>query len=64
MTPVVILSDGYVANGAEPWRIPKLSDLPPIPVTHPEPPGRRDLSTPIRETSDWLVLGRFPARQV
>jgi 2-oxoglutarate/2-oxoacid ferredoxin oxidoreductase subunit alpha len=37
MTPVVILSDGYVANGAEPWRIPKLSDLPQIPVTHPEP---------------------------
>ena len=38
MTPVVLLSDGYVANGAEPWRIPELSELPEIPVQHPEPP--------------------------
>lgn len=28
MTPVVILSDGYLANGAEPWRLPKVEDLP------------------------------------
>jgi 2-oxoglutarate ferredoxin oxidoreductase subunit alpha len=27
-TPVVILSDGYLANGSEPWRIPAVSDLP------------------------------------
>jgi len=27
-TPVVILSDGYLANGSEPWRIPELSSLP------------------------------------
>ena len=27
-TPVIILSDGYLANGSEPWRIPDLSDLP------------------------------------
>lgn len=35
MTPVIFLSDGYIANGSEPWRIPKFSDLPPIKVTHP-----------------------------
>ncbi|MCL4113278.1 UNVERIFIED_CONTAM: hypothetical protein GTU68_007608 [Idotea baltica] len=35
MTPVVLLSDGYIANGAEPWRVPKVSDLTPINVTHP-----------------------------
>jgi len=35
MTPVFVLSDGYIANGAEPWSIPKLSDLPPIKVVHP-----------------------------
>jgi 2-oxoglutarate/2-oxoacid ferredoxin oxidoreductase subunit alpha len=29
-TPVVILSDGYIANGAEPWLIPDLSAIPPI----------------------------------
>jgi len=37
MTPVVILSDGYIANGAEPWRIPQFEDLPEIPVEHPGP---------------------------
>lgn len=30
MTPVVYLSDAFLANGAEPWRIPALEDLPPI----------------------------------
>ena len=30
MTPVIFLSDGYIANGAEPWRFPKSSDLAPI----------------------------------
>ncbi|MDA8563152.1 2-oxoacid:acceptor oxidoreductase subunit alpha [Mariniblastus sp.] len=37
MTPVMILSDGYIANGAEPWRIPDISDLPEIKVEHPGP---------------------------
>jgi len=32
MTPVILLSDGYLANGAEPWRIPAVEALPPIPV--------------------------------
>lgn len=32
MTPVIFLSDGYIANGAEPWRFPKSDDLQPIPV--------------------------------
>ncbi|MGH8921195.1 MAG: hypothetical protein ACRD0H_23155, partial [Actinomycetes bacterium] len=31
-TPVVLLSDGYLANGAEPWRLPEVSDLPDISV--------------------------------
>ncbi|HFA47955.1 MAG TPA: 2-oxoacid:acceptor oxidoreductase subunit alpha [Bacteroidetes bacterium] len=30
MTPVVLLSDGYIANGSEPWRFPKEKDLPVI----------------------------------
>jgi 2-oxoglutarate ferredoxin oxidoreductase subunit alpha len=33
MTPVIFLSDGYIANGAEPWRFPKTADLKPINVT-------------------------------
>ena len=32
MTPVIFLSDGYIANGAEPWRYPQSIDLPPIEV--------------------------------
>ena len=33
MTPVILLSDGYIANGAEPWKFPKVEDLPKIPVS-------------------------------
>lgn len=33
MTPVVFLSDGYIANGAEPWKYPTSAQLAPIPVT-------------------------------
>jgi 2-oxoglutarate/2-oxoacid ferredoxin oxidoreductase subunit alpha len=32
MTPVMLLSDGYIANGAEPWKFPKADDLPEIKV--------------------------------
>ncbi|MEX6688472.1 2-oxoacid:acceptor oxidoreductase subunit alpha [Danxiaibacter flavus] len=32
MTPVIFLSDGYIANGAEPWKFPQSSDLAPIEV--------------------------------
>jgi 2-oxoglutarate ferredoxin oxidoreductase subunit alpha len=39
MVPVIILSDGYLANGAEPWRIPELSDIPEIPVTFATDPA-------------------------
>ena len=30
MTPVILLTDGYIANGSEPWKIPDVSDLPKI----------------------------------
>jgi 2-oxoglutarate ferredoxin oxidoreductase subunit alpha len=39
MTPVVLLSDGYIANGAEPWMVPDVSKLPKISVTHPTANG-------------------------
>lgn len=32
MTPVILLSDGYIANGAEPWKFPSAKDLQPIDV--------------------------------
>ena len=35
MTPVIYLSDGYLANSAEPWKLPALESLPKITVQHP-----------------------------
>jgi 2-oxoglutarate ferredoxin oxidoreductase subunit alpha len=59
MVPVIILSDGYLANGAEPWRIPTAEEIPPIPVkfeTNPEGffPYRRDPQTLARP---WAIPG-------
>jgi len=59
MTPVFFLSDGYLANGAEPWRVPNLKDLPDIRVrfhTDPETfqPYRRDPKTLARP---WAIPG-------
>ncbi|MGQ9823056.1 MAG: 2-oxoacid:acceptor oxidoreductase subunit alpha [Thermogutta sp.] len=59
MTPVMILSDGYLANGAESWRIRDLSEYEPIPVRHPGPetqeflPYRRDE----RLARPWAIPG-------
>jgi 2-oxoglutarate ferredoxin oxidoreductase subunit alpha len=39
MTPVFVLSDGYLANGAEPWLIPNVAELPHISVKHPTEPN-------------------------
>ncbi|MGE4219093.1 MAG: 2-oxoacid:acceptor oxidoreductase subunit alpha [Alphaproteobacteria bacterium] len=40
MTPVIMLTDGYIANAAEPWRIPDVDTLEPFPVTfHTETEG-------------------------
>ena len=59
MVPVIVLSDGYLANGAEPWRIPEVSELPEIPVrfeTNPEnfQPYRRDPESLARP---WAIPG-------
>ena len=59
MTPVFYLSDGYIANGAEPWKIPQLSELPPMKqVLRQDPTGflpyERDEQTLARP---WAVPG-------
>jgi len=38
MTPVMLLSDGYLANAAEPWKIPQADSLPSFTVTHYDDP--------------------------
>src|SRR3979490_2155512 len=62
MVPVILLSDGYLANGAEPWCIPDAADIPEIPVhfaTEPNSPAgylpyKRDPQTLARP---WAVPG-------
>jgi 2-oxoglutarate ferredoxin oxidoreductase subunit alpha len=59
MVPVIILSDGYLANGAEPWRIPSVDEIPGFPVrfaTDPEGflPYKRDPETLARP---WAIPG-------
>lgn len=59
MVPVILLSDGYLANGAEPWKIPTVADLPEIPVhfeTNPAGfhPYRRN---PVTLARPWAVPG-------
>jgi 2-oxoglutarate ferredoxin oxidoreductase subunit alpha len=59
MVPVIILSDGYLANGAEPWQVPAVEDLPSFPVkfrTEPDGflPYARDPQTLSRP---WAVPG-------
>src|SRR5947209_1132206 len=59
MVPVIVLSDGYLANGAEPWRIPNLAEIPQIPVhfvTDPQGflPYKRDPQTLARP---WAIPG-------
>lgn len=39
MTPVIVLTDGYLANGAEPWLIPDINKLPSIEIQHPTGPN-------------------------
>jgi 2-oxoglutarate ferredoxin oxidoreductase subunit alpha len=41
-TPVVILSDGYLANGSEPWRLPAVSELPDLRVAFATEPNALD----------------------
>ena len=59
-TPVYLLSDAYLANGAEPWRIPDVSSLEPIPVDfatagdEPFLPYKRDPETLARP---WAIPG-------
>ena len=41
-TPVIVLSDGYLANGAEPWRLPELGQLEPIEPDFATAPNHTD----------------------
>jgi 2-oxoglutarate/2-oxoacid ferredoxin oxidoreductase subunit alpha len=59
MCPVILLSDGYLANGSEPWPLPNLATLPRFDVHHRTDPKdyfvyKRDPKTLAR---DWVIPG-------
>ena len=59
MTPVAYLSDAYLANGSEPWRVPDLDDLPDISVpNHTDPATFRSYQRdPVTLARPWAVPG-------
>jgi 2-oxoglutarate ferredoxin oxidoreductase subunit alpha len=58
MTPVFLLTDGFLANGAEPWRIPNVDDIKPFPVTfRTEPEGFHPFLRNDELTRNWAIPG-------
>ncbi len=61
MLPVFVLTDGYIANGSEPWQIPKIADLPRIEINHPGELANGDEFQPYerdeRLARPWAVPG-------
>ena len=72
MTPVLLLSDGYLANGAEPWLIPNISELQRIKVGHPSEPNSNGSGPAVflpykrdeRLVRQWAIPGRAPISSV
>nr|WP_268244349.1 2-oxoacid:acceptor oxidoreductase subunit alpha [Pilimelia terevasa] len=62
-TPVILLSDNYVANGSEPWRLPEVADLPDLRVAFATEPNGPDgtflpyLRDPVTLARPWAVPG-------
>jgi len=55
-TPVMLLSDGYLANGSEPWRLPEVSELPDISVPFTtEPNGANGQFLPFQRDPETLA---------
>ena len=59
-TPVILLSDGYLGNGSEPWRIPVAADLPDLRIEHATAPNDLDAEGrpvfhPYRRDEDTLA---------
>jgi len=58
MTPVILLSDGYVANGAEPWKVPDMAQIAPIPVAfHTDPATFKPYARNEMLARPWAIPG-------
>ena len=55
MTPVMVLSDGYLANGSEPWKIPDVDELEPIEVTFSDGPNTNGDYLPYLRNEETLA---------
>jgi 2-oxoglutarate ferredoxin oxidoreductase subunit alpha len=57
-TPVMLLSDGYLANGSEPWRLPEIEELPDLSVGFTVEPNGEDGETYLPFKRDPQTLAR------
>jgi 2-oxoglutarate ferredoxin oxidoreductase subunit alpha len=58
MTPVILLSDGYIANGAEPWKVPDMSKIAPIAVKfHTDPDTYKPYGRDDKLARPWAIPG-------
>jgi 2-oxoglutarate ferredoxin oxidoreductase subunit alpha len=59
MCPVFYLSDGYLANGSEPWKIPQVDQLPRIQIKHPTEPNGAGWAGPGHEVGEGEAPTKF-----
>lgn len=61
MTPVILLTDGYIANAAEPWKVPNPADFTPFPVRFLEEKNAGDTLLPFKRDKKgarpWIKPG-------
>ena len=61
MTPVILLTDGYIANAAEPWKVPDTSGLEPFPISFLEEKNGGDTVLPFKRDAKgvrpWIRPG-------
>lgn len=60
MTPVIFLSDGYLAEASEPWKLPEIEKLPKIEVKHPVSDGKPFMAyarNPVTLARPWGIPG-------
>ncbi|GAC1577296.1 MAG: 2-oxoacid:acceptor oxidoreductase subunit alpha [Sphingomicrobium sp.] len=62
MTPVMLLTDGYIANAAEPWKVPDMASFAPFPTRfHTDPPAQGEGVMPYARNGDlarpWIKPG-------
>lgn len=55
MTPVMLMTDGYTTNAAEPWQIPDMADFEPFPVEHAAAPAEGAEANPFERDMETLA---------